>query len=201
MRWTFASEGNMAKRKNRKRSRKRNDTMSWLLLGVGVVVVVGIIAFAVLDAAEGGGDGVTSAEEFDLPNLDGDGRVRLADFAGRPTVVNFFASWCTACNQELPEFRDTATALDGQVDFVFVNTLETGNWKPMAEDNGIRGEFPIAKDIKGQREDGLYRSVGGTGSMPITAFYDSGGNLVHIQHTALIGGALPALLRELGFVA
>jgi hypothetical protein len=34
----------------------------------------------------------TTAEAWDLPQLDGDGRVRLADFRGKPTVAAFFAT-------------------------------------------------------------------------------------------------------------
>ncbi|MCP5029692.1 MAG: hypothetical protein GY929_25760 [Actinomycetia bacterium] len=34
---------------------------------------------------------MTTSDAWDLPELDGDGRVTLASFEGTPTVVNFFA--------------------------------------------------------------------------------------------------------------
>jgi thiol-disulfide isomerase/thioredoxin len=139
--------------------------------------------------------GNVSATAFDLPRLNGNGRVRLANLTGRPTVVNFFASWCTACNAELPDFRRAADALDGSVNFVFVNSNESGDWHPMAERNGIL-HFTLAKDINGTAGNGLYRSVGGTGGMPITAFYDARGKLIDASYGALTGGLLGQELQQ-----
>ncbi len=173
-----------------------------ILIGIGVLIVGAIVFNGVRDAADDGGEGVVTAEAFDLPNLEDDdnpdSRIRLADFEGTPTVVNFFASWCTACDDELPDFRETALALEGQVDFIFVNSNETGNWEPMAERNEILG-FPLAKDVQGISRNGLYRDLGGTGGMPITAFYDADGNLVQTALTAFNEATLNTQLRRLGF--
>ncbi|MGI9605849.1 MAG: TlpA family protein disulfide reductase [Acidimicrobiales bacterium] len=179
-------------------------TGQWaIIIGIGVAIVGVLVFNGVRDAADDGGDGVTTVADWDLPALDEDadpdGRVRLADFEGTPTVVNFFASWCTACDDELPDFRETALALEGQVDFVFVNTIEPGDWRPMAERNDIE-QFPLAKDIKGNRRDGLYRNLRGTGGLPMTAFYDANGNLVDTIHSEMNAASLDQQLRALGFV-
>ncbi len=51
--------------------------------------------------------------------------------------------------------------------------------------------WPLARDIGGADGSGLHRDLGGRG-MPITAFYDSGGKLLHVD-----GGALPeSALRD-----
>jgi thiol-disulfide isomerase/thioredoxin len=45
-----------------------------------------------------------------LPALDG-GQVRLPDsYAGRPLLINFWASWCGPCIEEMPELQRYASA-------------------------------------------------------------------------------------------
>lgn len=179
-------------------------TAQWaILIGIGALIIGGLVLRGILDAADDGGDGVVAAESFDLPDLTDDdnpnSRIRLADFEGTPTVVNFFASWCDACDDELPAFRETALALEGEVDFIFVNSNETGDWGPMADRNDI-GQFPLAKDIQGISRNGLYRELGGTGSMPITAFYDANGNLIQVAPTPFDEAGLASALLQLGFI-
>jgi cytochrome c biogenesis protein CcmG/thiol:disulfide interchange protein DsbE len=149
--------------------------------------VVVVIAFA------GGAEddpGTTEPTAFDLPAIESEERIRLADFAGTPTVVNFFASWCTACDAELPGFAKVSRELEGDVFFIGVNSLETGDAMLMPERHGITW-WPLARDTGGRNGSGLHAALGGRG-MPITAFYDAEGSLVHVD-----GGALPEpLLRS-----
>jgi len=43
-----------------------------------------------------------AAASFNLAALGHSGQVSLSAYAGRPLIVNFFASWCTPCQQETP---------------------------------------------------------------------------------------------------
>lgn len=45
------------------------------------------------------------APPLSLPALDGGGTINLADYAGRPVIVNFWASDCLPCRQEFPLFK------------------------------------------------------------------------------------------------
>jgi len=181
--------------------------MQWaILIGIAALVLGWLVFNAVRTTADDGGEGIVAAQSFDLPNLQNDDdptdRIRLADFAGTPTVVNFFASWCVACDEELPAFRDTALELAGDVDFIFVNSNESGNWKSMAERNEIL-QFPLAKDIQGEvgRRNGLYRDLGVAQGMPITAFYDAEGTLLDVSRAPFTKSQLESRLAELGFVS
>jgi cytochrome c biogenesis protein CcmG/thiol:disulfide interchange protein DsbE len=146
-----------------------------------IVVVVGVIATT---ANTSNDPGSTDPLAFDLPAIEGEGRVRLADFAGTPVVVNFFASWCTACDAELPGFATVSRELEGEVAFIGVNALETGDRLLMPERHGITW-WPLARDTGGRNGSGLHAALGGRG-MPITAFYDETGQLLDVD-----GGAVP----------
>jgi len=138
----------------------------------------------------------TDPAAWSLPALDGDGTVALAQFRGHPTVVNFFASWCSACDFELPGFATVSRELQGQVGFVGVNALETGDPNYMPRRHHITW-WPLARDVGGAHDSGLHDALGGGNSMPITAFYDAHGRLVDINRGALPEAALRQLLRQL----
>jgi thiol-disulfide isomerase/thioredoxin len=159
--------------------------------GLAVVVAVGFIA-----ASSGsGGSGVTKTASFDLPAINGPGRVRLADFRGKPTVVNFFASWCTACDSELPSFSAVSAKLKGQVNFVGVDALETGDRMYMPRRHDITW-WTLAHDVGGANGSGLHDALCGCNSMPVTAFYDANGRLLQVDREALVGGTLTAELQK-----
>ncbi|MBC8484211.1 MAG: TlpA family protein disulfide reductase [Actinobacteria bacterium] len=168
------------------RSTHRSNRQRTRLVGAGAVAVTALVLVLAIRGGDADETGSTDAADWDLPvldagpGLDQEDRVRLADHAGQPLVVNFFASWCTSCEAELPDFRAVADATDGTVGFVFVNSNETGNWRPMAERTGI-SDRTLARDTGGTRSNGLYRSLGGSGGMPMTAFYDAEGQLAHVD--------------------
>jgi thiol-disulfide isomerase/thioredoxin len=160
--------------------------------GVIIVAAVGLLATVKTD----GDPGNTTKEAFDLPQLKGGGRVRLADLKGQPTVVNFFASWCSACDFELPGFAKVSNELRGRVRFVGVDALETGDPMYMPRRHGLTW-WPLAKDVGGSNGSGLHDSLGGGNAMPITAFYDENGKLLDVGLGALPESSLRAKLHKL----
>lgn len=188
-----------AARAEAKAKKAKRDMM--IVIGGVAVIALGILGAAFLF---GGNDtGVTTSTAWDLPalqgDLDGDGvedRFTLSDFEGQPLVVNFFASWCTNCENELPRFKFVDEQFADELNVVYVNSNETGNWEPMAERTGIL-DGRLIKDINGSNGNGLYRSLGGRGGMPITAFYDAEGNVVRVDQGELSSEALVARLINL----
>jgi len=53
------------------------------------------------------------APEFTLPRLGSSEPVRLADLRGRVVLVNFWATWCRPCEEEMPAMQRLYQALAG----------------------------------------------------------------------------------------
>lgn len=156
-----------------------------------------MLGVAALSMQSDSGRGTTDPTAFDLPALGSEGRVRLADFRGKPVVANFFASWCDACAFELPSFAKASEQLRDHVVFVGVNSLETGDGMAMARQFRLEESgFVLASDIGGQQSSGLHDRLGGRG-MPVTAFYDDAGRLLDVAGGALPEDVLFDKLREL----
>ena len=185
----------------RREAKIRQERQKKLMLFGGIAaVVLLVVGLAVLT---GGDDriGVTEAAAWDLPVLDedldegGDGRVTLAEFEGSPLVVNFFASWCVSCEREMPIFRAADERFGDDLEIIYVNSNETGNWRPMVERAGLIDDTLIA-DIQGSNGNGLYRAFGGTGGMPLTVFYDEAGDILEIVPGEMNAQTLTARLSQ-----
>ena len=70
---------------------------------VALCVAASLVAVAVVASGSAGTAPAPAAPAFSLPVLGHSGqKVALSDYAGRPLIVNFFASWCEPCQQETP---------------------------------------------------------------------------------------------------
>lgn len=179
-----------------KKKQQRQTIYVWGALGAVFLAIATLSIFA------GGNSrtGVAEADAWDLPafgpGTESTDRVTLADFRGKPTVVNFFASWCVECDRELPHFATISDELRDEVDFVGIASAENGNPMFMPERHGVDW-WPLARDI-GSTGNDLAVSLGmRPGSMPLTAFYDANGNLLTTNPGAISEAALRSNISTL----
>jgi cytochrome c biogenesis protein CcmG, thiol:disulfide interchange protein DsbE len=160
-----------------------------------ILVAVGMLAFRGGSPTAGA---ATNPAAFSLPALNGNGWVRLARYRGKPVVVNFFASWCTQCQAELPGFRQEAIALKGKVTFIGVDSLETGDKNFLPSLFHLAGAFEALARDAGPDGNGLHAALGGGNTMPLTAFYGADGKLLDVERGALVpAAALQAKIAQL----
>jgi peroxiredoxin len=130
----------------------RNERLSSYLLGALLVLVIAAIGIASWarsgDGDDGGAAGRQEAPGFQLTTFDG-ATVSLADYRGKVVVVNFWASWCEPCREEMPAFQAAWEASGHDVVFVGVGakTDKDDEARAFAEEYGIT--YPIGRDTEG----------------------------------------------------
>jgi len=97
----------------------RRSTIAAVLAGV----VLAAVAVSVLTSGASGGTAERAAQPFSLARLGSPAaQVALAQDTGRPVIVNFFASWCTACRAETPLLARFYRAHHGRVLIIGVDS-------------------------------------------------------------------------------
>jgi peroxiredoxin len=120
-----------------------------------------------------------AAPDFLLETPDG-GTLRLSDLQGRPVLVNFWASWCAPCRQEMPELvRAYERHRDAGLEIVGINLQEPDQRVlDFAEEFGI--EFPLVIDRDGELSD-VWRLGGPIQGIPTSYFIDATG-VIRAEH-------------------
>lgn len=121
--------------------------------------------------------------------------VSLSDFAGRPVLVNIWATWCAPCKAEMPTLDSLAALEKGQVSVIAVSQDLQGSKPVLAffNDVGIKNLEPYTDS-----ENALSAAFDNRLALPTTILYDSDGREVW----RVVGGvewddaAMAELLRE-----
>ena len=150
---------------------RRGSVRARLIAGLAVVLAATAVAFvaeAVLSPDPSDG---TNLSDLTFEFFDG-GTGTIADYAGTPLVVNFFASWCPPCVREMPEFQEVFGELDGQVAFLGLSQDQSEQAAlNLVEATGVTYDVGWDLDLE------VYEATGSV-AMPTTAFVSPSGELV-----------------------
>ena len=164
-----------------------------------VGTVAGLLAVALAAAlfiarGDQGADQVPDrlAPAFSLPVLrEGRPDVVLAAVPGTPTVVNFFASWCEPCKDELPVLREAALRHEGAVAFLGVDHQDN-RADAVDQVEQFRMPYPAGFDPRGD-----VAARYGLRGLPGTVFITADGRILETHHGALNAEALESRIRQL----
>jgi thiol-disulfide isomerase/thioredoxin len=130
-----------------------------------------------------------------LPNTEGK-EESLGQWKGKLLIVNFWATWCAPCREEMPEFVRMQKAYgDKGVQFVGIAVDEGAKVRQFATEIGLN--YPALIGGYGAME--LSRTLGNTVmALPFTVVVDRSGTIVHTQLGPVRLDQLRALIDKLG---
>jgi cytochrome c biogenesis protein CcmG, thiol:disulfide interchange protein DsbE len=166
------------------------------LMSVTLVISTALVLMLMLVPRTNAVTTLTAGEPapgFDLPLLDG-GRVKLADLKGKPVVINFWASWCTPCLKEMPDFQAIYDKYKDQgLELYGINVGESKVAVNLFQER-VGTNFPLLID-EGDQAQNDYKIL----PLPATFFIDRSGTIRALYQSQMGRAQIEAeVLRLLG---
>lgn len=132
-----------------------------------------------------------SAPNFTLGLMDGK-KFHLGDYQGKPILINFFASWCLPCREEMPVLQKIVQEYQPKgVIFLGVAVDDTEKkMKDFIEKYGVTFPVGLDKTTEIQKAFGLY-------GIPTTYFIDKNGVINYFHSGAVTEELLQHELNKL----
>jgi thiol-disulfide isomerase/thioredoxin len=151
----------------------------------GIILFFGLIAIALYKFST-----PPSLNFKEIELLDASGkRVSIDAYKGKPLVINFWATWCGPCMQEIPDFDLVQSKYEGSVKFLMVYDESS-----LANIQGFFKKYnyhlTFLQSQKGFKQMGIY-------SIPTTYFLDKNGDVVDSKSGSLDVNSLEAMIQKI----
>ena len=150
----------------------------WPLLNKPATVTDAGVIRAQIEADGAAGRIGAPAPDFEWTSLDGQ-TLRLSTYRGKVVVVNFWATWCPPCREEMPALQRVA-ASERDIVVLEVDLMEPGDKaRSFLDSLGLDRLQPVLDS------DGATTRRFGVLSLPSTFFIDRTGVIRHLELTAM----------------
>lgn len=134
------------------------------------------------------------APDFALANARDTSKViKLSDFRGKVVILNWYASWCRPCQNEIPALMRVQDEFEGELVVLGIDFLESSSAALSILDD-FGATYPAVLDASGSVAD-HYRTSGG---VPVSFFIDKEGVLRATRRGELYEKDLPGFLEKVG---
>ncbi|GAC19174.1 TlpA family protein disulfide reductase [Paraglaciecola arctica] len=175
-----------------KNQQYKTNTNFYHVIGLAIVCIAVLFTSLQSFAADSKGP----APDFTLPSKNG-GNVRLQEQLGNVVLINFWASWCAPCREELPYLEALQQEYADLGFTILAVNVDDDSSKADILLNDIPVSFPVLFDVNDDVSK-LYQ----VNAMPTTVIVDRDGNQ-RLLHQGYKSGdevqykqAVKALLRE-----
>ena len=173
-------------------------TVGLLLIGLGAGIILGAAGLWMI--TQNGKPGTERsaqmgelAPDFELMNLSGES-FKLVDQKGRAVIVNFWATWCDPCRDEMPLLEQASRRYQDKLVVIGVNVDEpTDQVREFQQEYRIT--FPILLD-PGASTANQYR----VSAYPTTYFVDKDGKIQSVQIGSMAESVLADHMVKIGVI-